>query len=540
MEELVNAGATILGGCCGTAPEHIACITNKFGREITSHVDRSPKGMHYLTSERKTLAFGLEDPLLIVGERINPTGKKALQQELKENTYDLLLEYAEDQEDAGAALLDVNVGMNGIDEKEVMLQALEELSLTTSLPLSLDSSHIEVMEAALRHYHGRALINSISLEKDKISQWLPIAKKYGAMFILLPLSDQGLPKSCEEKIAMIETILQEAKKLGFEKEDIVVDGLVTTIATNKQAAVDTLRAIRYCKENDLATIVGLSNISYGMPARSQLNSAFLNLAIKDGLTMAIANPCQDLYVSCDLATEVLLGKENADLLFIEKNAGLVKHNEANKSSDEKQALYQAVMKGNKNAATTQTLQLLSAGADPVEILNKTLMPAMDEVGKLFATGKYFLPQLIHSAEAMETAIKQIEPLLAVSDDTESRQTIILASVEGDIHDIGKNLVGLMLKNHGYHIVDLGKDVPAETIVNAAIEQDAQIIGLSALMTTTMQRMREVVNLVKEKQLKTKVIVGGAVITKEYADEIHADGYSKDAQEAVLLVKELLA
>ncbi len=557
MEPLVEAGASIVGGCCGTTPDHIAATYKHVGNMRLSQ--RKLPVRRYLTSERKTVAFGLDDNFIIVGERINPTGKKKLQEQLRTGNMDMVADFAEEQEACGAGILDINMGMGGIDEKALMLQAIETVSGITSLPLSLDSSHVDVMEAALRRYPGRALINSISYEKVKFDSLLPIAKKYGAMFVLLPLSDEGLPKNLEEKISIIEKIQARACELGMRKEDIVVDGLVTTVGANKTAALETLETIRYCKKNGLATICGLSNISFGLPERSFVNTTFLTMAIQAGLTMAIANPSQELLVSCAFASDLLLNKEGADLRYIQlmdavkakrEALGITpqtgtgirldvtqKQDTSNLSVIDK--LHADVLKGNGGAIVEDTKKALAQGHEAKELLDEALLKAINEVGELFDKGKYFLPQLIASAEAMKASIEYLEPLLATGRSGEEMPTVVIATVEGDIHDIGKNLVALMLKNYGFKVIDLGKDVPKEKIIEAAKEHHAQVIALSALMTTTMQQMKHVIAYAKENHVDAKVIVGGAVITQEYADEIGADGYSKDAADAVKLTKRIL-
>lgn len=575
MEILVNAGASILGGCCGTTPEFIRQIHDRFGTEAKATAARRPEGIRYLTSERITHSFGLEDGFFVVGERINPTGKKALQAQLKEGSFEKVIQFAEEQEACGAKVLDINMGMSGIDEKASMLRALEEVSGVTNLPLSLDSSYVEVLEAALRHYPGRALVNSVSLETEKFEKLLPIVAKYGAMFILLPLSDAGLPKDIDEKKEIIHKIYDRATSLGMHKEDIVVDGLVATVGANPKAALETLETIRYCKANGFATICGLSNISFAMPERSFVNTAFLTLAIQAGLTMAIANPSQELLVSCALATDLLLNKEEAALRYIEYAGGVRERREAkeaelarklslleshgaasgqtsNAGSAEKSAvengpqinemqdkLKTAVLKGNRNGIVKITKEALESGEKPSELLNQVLLPAINQVGEYFDQGKYFLPQLIASAEAMKNSIEVLEPLLQTGSAGEEMPVVVIATVEGDIHDIGKNLVALMLKNHGFHVIDLGKDVPQAKILETAREHHAEFIALSALMTTTMQRMREIVAAAKQEGITAKIIIGGAVITQEYADEIGADGYSKDAADAVKLAKSLM-
>ena len=575
MEILVNAGASILGGCCGTTPEFIRQIHDRFGTEAKAAAARRPEGIRYLTSERITHSFGLEDGFFVVGERINPTGKKALQAQLKEGSFEKVIQFAEEQEACGAKVLDINMGMSGIDEKASMLRALEEVSGVTNLPLSLDSSYVEVLEAALRHYPGRALVNSVSLETEKFEKLLPIVAKYGAMFILLPLSDAGLPKNIDEKKESIHKIYDRATSLGMSKEDVVVDGLVATVGANPKAALETLETIRYCKANGFATICGLSNISFAMPERSFVNTAFLTLAIQAGLTMAIANPSQELLVSCALATDLLLNKEEAALRYIEYAGGVKERREekeaelarklsllesqgaasgqtSNAGSVEKSAvengpqinemqdkLKTAVLKGNRNGIVKITKEALESGEKPAELLNQVLLPAINQVGEYFDQGKYFLPQLIASAEAMKNSIEVLEPLLQTGSAGEEMPVVVIATVEGDIHDIGKNLVALMLKNHGFHVIDLGKDVPQAKILETAREHHAEFIALSALMTTTMQRMREIVAAAKQEGITAKIIIGGAVITQEYADEIGADGYSKDAADAVKLAKSLM-
>ena len=512
----------------------------------------------FLTSERQTVAFGLEDPFIVVGERINPTGKKKLQAALREGSLEEVSDFAEAQEACGASILDVNMGMSGIDEKAMMLKAIETVSGVTSLPLSIDSSHVDVLEAALRRYPGRALINSISGEQAKQDALLAIAKKYGAMFILLPLSDAGLPKDLEEKTNIIESIQEKAYALGLTKEDIVVDGLVATVGANKNAAIETLETIRYCKEKGLATICGLSNISFGLPERGFVNTAFLTMAIREGLTMAIANPSQELLMSCAFASDLLLNKEEADTRYIRLMDALREKKEVagetapketgirlNRAAPEESAssprdrLRTDVLKGKRDIIVEDTKKAMEQGFEAKALLDEVLLPAINEVGELFDKGKYFLPQLIASAEAMKASIEYMEPVLLQAKSGTDMPTVVIATVEGDIHDIGKNLVALMLKNYGFHVIDLGKDVPKERIIEAAREHHAQVIALSALMTTTMQQMRHVIDYAKEREIEAKIIIGGAVITEEYAQEIGADGYSKDAADAVKLTQKLL-
>lgn len=556
-KKLVEEGAAIIGGCCGTTPEHIRALKEAVkGISVKAPLQTKRR---MLTSERKSVEITLDGRFMVIGERINPTGKKKLQAELKEGSLNLVRTMALEQEENGASILDINMGMNGIDEKEMMLRTIYEVTSTVDCPLCIDSSHVDIIEAALRIYPGRALINSISLEKEKFEKLLPIAKKYGAMFILLPLSDEGLPKDSAEKHGIIRTIMDEAVRIGMAKEDIIVDGLVATIGANPNAALECFETFSYCKnELELPTACGLSNISFGLPERTYVNTAFLTMAIANGLTMAIANPSQELLMNAAFASDMLLNKKESDIRYIErmnflseKYAGMervmVQKTPAGTSAaggeirkeSTGSGVFQAVLKGNKEHVLEEVKKMLDGGAKPDEIINEHLIAAINEVGELFDKKKYFLPQLISSANTMKLAIEYLEPMLERSN-TEAMATIVVATVEGDIHDIGKNLVVLMLKNYGYHVIDLGKDVPADVIVDTAMNEGAKVIGLSALMTTTMMRMKDVVELAKEKGCTAKIVIGGAAITESFSDEIGADGYSKDAAECVKLVERLLA
>lgn len=571
MEKVIQAGACIVGGCCGTTPAHIEALA-KIAAKTKPLTTRKEK-RRVLASERKTIEITLDGPFQVIGERINPTGKKKLQADLKKGSFSSVRSMAKEQEENGATLLDVNVGMNGIDEKQTMLEAVYQITSTVDCPLCLDSSSVDVIEAALRIYPGRALINSISLESEKITRLLPIAKRYGAMFILLPLSDEGLPKTLEEKHSIVHTVLDRALQLGFTKEDIMTDGLVATVGANPKAALECFETIHYCKhELGLATVCGLSNISFGLPDRAFVNTAFLTMAIANGLTMAIANPSQDLLMNAAAASDMLLYKEGSSIRYINRmllydkkqeeqqqklqanppvsgkntaaqggagNAQLPTGTSESQNSFENNAVYQAVLQGDKEQIVSYAKMQLSHGKKPEQVISEYLIPAINKVGDLFEEKKYFLPQLIASANAMKLAIEYLEPLIERTGNESEAATLVIATVEGDIHDIGKNLVVLMLRNYGYHVIDLGKDVPAETILTTAIRENAKVIGLSALMTTTMMRMQEVVNKAKEMHYTGKIIIGGAAITSSFSDEIGADGYSKDASDCVKLVARLL-
>ena len=543
--KLIEEGVSIIGGCCGTTPVHIKALADKVKPMGIHHVEAPRRRV--LTSERKTVEIDLDGPFMVIGERINPTGKKKLQAELREGSLNMVRDMARAQEENGAAILDVNMGMNGIDEKQMMLNTIHEVTYTVDCPLCIDSSHVDIIEAALRIYPGRALINSISLEKEKFEKLLPIAKKYGAMFILLPLSDEGLPKDAEEKRQIVRTILDAALKIGLHKEDIIVDGLVATVGANSLAALECFDTIQYCKDElGLATACGLSNISFGLPERIYVNSAFLTMAIAKGLTMAIANPSQDLLMNAAVASDMLLHKEGSDIRYInrmnqraQKEAPAIDNAASAGTLEPANPVFDCVLKGNKGNILKEVDKALAAGEEPGAIINGQLIPAINEVGVLFDKQIYFLPQLISSAQTMQQAIEYLEPMLSKDKDAEPKATIVIATVEGDIHDIGKNLVALMLRNYGYRVLDLGKDVAADIIVDTALKENAQIIGLSALMTTTMMRMKDVVELAKERGCNSKIIVGGAAITQSFADEIGADGYSPDAADCVKLVEHLL-
>ncbi|SDB14004.1 5-methyltetrahydrofolate--homocysteine methyltransferase [Pseudobutyrivibrio sp. YE44] len=549
---LYEAGAGLFGGCCGSTPDHIKALVDTLKDKPVNKVEDKP--LRVVTSERMNTWIDLDGKFMVIGERINPTGKKKFQETLREGSLSMVVDFAREQEEKGANILDVNMGMNGIDEKQMMIDSIYEVTSAVDLPLCLDTSHVEVMEAALRIYPGRALINSISAEEEKMEAMLQLAKKYGAMFITLPLSGAGLPKDIEEKKQHINTVLSKAVELGLKKEDAVVDVLVQTVGAEGTAALQCFETIEYCKyELGLPTVCGLSNISFGMPNRQFVNTTYLTIAVSKGLTMAIANPNQEMLMYCAAAADTLMNKEGAlekyaSLPVVEAKAapaaGAAKASapsgglSVSNACDGVGPVAECVIKGKKEQIVKEIQTMLDAGVNPQEIIEEHLIKGINVVGELYDKKKYFLPQLIAGANAMELGMKHIEPLLA-SSDSEAKAKIVIATVEGDIHDIGKNLVALMLKNYGFEVIDLGKDVPAETIIDKAVEVDADIIGLSALMTTTMMRMDDVVKLAKNKGCRAQIIIGGACINESFKDEINADGYSADAAEAVKLVQRLM-
>jgi len=543
--DFVEAGVNLLGGCCGTSPEYI----NEISRRTSGLAPKPPEGKSYcaVTSSRKTVFFGAGMPVTIVGERINPTGKKKLQEELRQGLTFMVRDFAEEQVEKGAQILDVNVGMPGINEKNVMVEVVGELSTVMDAPLCLDSSSPEVLEAGLRIYPGRAIVNSLSFEKHKIRDLLPVIAKYGAVPILLPLDDNGIPDNMEKRRDIVLKILEEAEKYNYGKDDVIVDGLVMTVSSDQKLAVETLRLIEWCsKEIGCSTIIGLSNVSFGFPERKWINAAFLAMAIDRGLTMAIANPSSDVMMNIKLASDVLCQKDIGGINYISKFAGdeWKKAAEGQKSKTENgdldSSIYDSVLKGDRENIVCYIDAAVKKGMLPADIIDKLLIPAINEVGKLFEEKRFFLPQLIRSAETMKLGFEHLKPLLK-SEGTKLQKeevAIVLATVKGDIHDIGKNIVGLMLENYGFKVYDLGKDVSSELIVSEARRLGARIVGLSALMTTTMVEMKEVIALAKKEGLSCRFMIGGAVVNEEYAREIGADGYSKDAYEAVNLAKKL--
>jgi 5-methyltetrahydrofolate--homocysteine methyltransferase len=540
---LVEAGASLMGGCCGTSPEYIRGLKKQTAGKNTPTLSGSPYSA--LTSARKTVFFGTDLPVKVVGERINPTGKKKLQEELKQGLTHEVRRFAMEQTEAGAEILDVNVGMPGIDEKKTMAEITRMLSGFTDAPLCLDSSSPEVLEAALRVYPGRALINSISLEKAKIERLLPIAAKYGAMFILLPVSDRGVPENTEKRWEIVWEVFEKAAEYGFHKEDVVVDGLVMTISSNQGAALDTLKQIDWCsREFGSPSVIGLSNISFGLPERSWVNAAFLAMAIGWGLTLAIANPSNEILTGIKMASDVLTMRDRDSLNYIgyfsQHTKSSVEPAAIPELKSTREKIYRAVVRGEKEEIRSLIGQALQESVSPAEIVDECMIPAINEVGNLFDAKKYYLPQLIRSAETMKAGFEQIEPLLTTGGNSGGTGVtkVVLATVKGDVHDIGKNIVGLMLKNYGFKVHDLGKDVSAERIVAEAKSIGAEIIGMSALMTTTMTEMREVIQLARREGLACKMMVGGAVVNEDYAREIGADGYARDAYEAVKVARKL--
>lgn len=539
--ELVAAGANVIGGCCGTTPAHIAALAESAANLKPSPPDPAP-GL-VVSSPRAIHVSGAACQTTIIGERINPTGKKALKAELLEGVMDIVARFAAEQTAAGANILDINMGMGGIDERAMMLKAIGTVLRRSDLPICVDSTKPEVVEAALRLYPGRALLNSISAERERLEKILPIAAKYGAAFILLPLTDDGIPVTVMDRIEVVEKILTAAAGHGYGVDDIAVDGLVMTVSADQSAAVVTLDLIEWAsRELGANTVCGLSNVSFGLPNRSLVNASFLAMGIGRGLSMAIANPGSGQLMDILKSSDALTGRDPklGDYIarFAEKTvAAAVPASGANPA----QVVFDAVIQGDSDGIPAAVEAALKAGSSPRQLVDDRLIPAINEVGELFDRKEYFLPQLIASADAMRRGFTVLEPLLRGDGGAgaSSDGTIVIATVKGDIHDIGKNIAALMLRNYNFKVIDLGKDVPAADIVAAAAEHRADIIGLSALMTTTMIQMPVVVEAAKAAGLKVKFMVGGAVIDQKYADDIGADAYVSDAMAGVRAAKRLL-
>jgi 5-methyltetrahydrofolate--homocysteine methyltransferase len=535
------------GGCCGNnSRSYPTPGRNAPGRGAASPTVRT--ALSAVSSARSYRLLTRNEPLVIVGERLNPTGKKALQQELLAGKMSLVRQMTREQEQQKADLLDVNVGVPGLDEVKTIREVISLLATATELPLVIDSSKVETIETALRLYPGRALINSISGEKKKCERLLPLAARYGAMFILLPLADGEVPETADRRIAIVREVYGKARRLGFTKEDIVVDGLVMTAATNANAPAETLKTIAWCTDRFQAkTILGISNVSFGLPERKWLNAAFLAMAQLSGLTMAIANPSMEELMALKRAADVLTARDAQASTYIAHFAGTAEGKKPAGTSamqppapaGPEEKVRAAVLEGNRDDIGDLVEGALSAGFEARSIVDDLLIPSIVQVGELFDRKIYFLPQLIASADTMKKALSILEPRLRSSGVPEKdKGTVVMATVQGDIHDIGKNILVLMLKNHGFRVLDLGKDVPAETILETIRTENPDVVGLSALMTTTMVSMKTTIEQARSADLTCPFLIGGAVVTRSYADSIGA-AYARDGVEAVRVVEQLI-
>lgn len=526
IKHAVENGVRIVGGCCGTTPEYIEKVHELIHAITPKKIEK--KNYSVCTSYNKAVFFG-EKPILI-GERINPTGKKRFKQALAENDIGYILQEAVNQQEKGVHVLDVNVGLPGIDEKQMLTNAVCELQCVTDLPLQIDSSDPVAMESALRLYNGKAMINSVNGKEESMRAIFPLVKKYGGFTVALTLDENGIPSTVEGRTDIAMRILSTATEYGIDKKDIIFDPLAMTVSADKMSAVTTLKTVKVITDRlGCNTSLGVSNVSFGLPSRELVNAAFFTTAMENGLSAAIMNPYSEKMLEAYYSFNVIKGHDDNCMDFI--NYASSQEVQPTAKAESSLTLKEAIEKGLKEKAAEITAAMLSENA-PLDIVNTHVIPALDDVGKRFEEKKLFLPQLLMSAEAAKASFEVIKASMTANGESVKKGIVVLATVYGDIHDIGKNIVKLLLENYGYNVIDLGKNVPPETVLEAVIENNAPLVGLSALMTTTVPAMEETVKLVKEKVPWCKTVVGGAVLTQEYADKIGADKYSADAMETV--------
>lgn len=522
----VANGVRIVGGCCGTTPEYIKKVC-----ELTR--DMRPKEIEkktysVCTSYNKAVFFG-EKPILI-GERINPTGKKRFKQALLENDIGYILQEAVNQQAKGVHVLDVNVGLPGIDEAQMLTNSVCELQCVTDLPLQIDSSDPVAMESALRRYNGKAMINSVNGKEENLNAIFPLVKKYGGFVVALTLDEKGIPSTVDGRMKIARKILLTAALYGINKKDIIFDPLAMTVSADKMSAVTTLETVKKITEQlGCNTSLGVSNVSFGLPSRDLVNAAFFTTAMENGLSAAIMNPYSERMMEAYYSFNVVKGLDENCMDFI--NFASRQEVQPTAKQESSLTLKEAIEKGLKEKASEITTAMLGNSA-PLDIVNAHVIPALDNVGKRFEEKKLFLPQLLMSAEAAKASFEVIKATMSADGSSVKKGSIVIATVHGDIHDIGKNIVKLLLENYGYNVIDLGKNVPPETVLRAVTDNHAPLVGLSALMTTTVPAMEETVKLIKENAPWCKTVVGGAVLTQDYADKIGADKYAADAMETV--------
>ena len=522
----VENGVRIVGGCCGTTPEYIKKVCELTRGMKPKEIEK--KTYSVCTSYNKAVFFG-EKPILI-GERINPTGKKRFKQALLENDIGYILQEAVNQQAKGVHVLDVNVGLPGIDEAQMLTTSVCELQCVTDLPLQIDSSDPVAMESALRRYNGKAMINSVNGKEENMNAIFPLVKKYGGFVVALTLDEKGIPSTVEGRMKIARKILLTAALYGINKKDIIFDPLAMTVSADKMSAVTTLETVKKITEQlGCNTSLGVSNVSFGLPSRELVNAAFFTTAMENGLSAAIMNPYSARMMEAYYSFNVVKGLDDNCMDFI--NFASQQEVQPTVKHESSLTLKEAIEKGLKEKSSEITTAMLGENA-PLDIVNSHVIPALDDVGKRFEEKKLFLPQLLMSAEAAKASFEVIKSAMAADGNSVKKGNIVIATVHGDIHDIGKNIVKLLLENYGYNVIDLGKNVPPETVLNAVIENHAPLVGLSALMTTTVPAMEETVKLVKEKAPWCKTVVGGAVLTQDYADKIGADKYAADAMESV--------
>lgn len=535
MYEIVQKGASVIGGCCGTTPEHIKAMVG-----LCQGIEPKPveaKEITIVSSYGQSVCLGHGSK--IIGERINPTGKKRFKQALKDHDIDYILKEGIIQQEKGAHILDVNVGLPDIDEAQVMQEVVTELQSVTSLPLQIDTVDIKAMERALRVYNGKPMVNSVSGKQESMDAVFPLIQKYGGVVIGLTLDERGIPGTADGRVEIARRIITEAAKYGIQKKDIVIDVLAMTISSEPEGAAVTLKALQKVRYGlGVHTVLGVSNISFGLPSRPVINANFYTMAMQSGLSAGIINPSSEDMMKSYYAYHALMNLDDNCSAYIAKYSNSGGETKEVSAPGGDMSLQMAIEKGLREEAQQITGSLVREQA-PLEIINTHLIPALDQVGKGFEKGSVFLPQLLMSAEAAKAAFAVLKEKLAQSGgEGDKKDKVILATVKGDIHDIGKNIVKVLLENYSFEVIDLGKDVPPEKIVDTAVEQDVRLVGLSALMTTTVVSMEETIRLLREQAPGCSVMVGGAVLNQEYADMIGADFYGKDAMQSVYYAQRL--
>lgn len=528
MAQIADLGVSYLGGCCGTTPAHIKALIEK--TKNIPDVPPSKKNFTFVTSYSQSVELG--EKSAVIGERINPTGKKLLKQALRDRDMDYILREGISQKDCGAHILDVNVGLPEIDEVEMLKSAVYELQSVLPTPLQLDSSDAVAMEQALRIYNGKPLINSTNGKEKSMHEIFPLAKKYGGVVVCLCLDENGIPETADGRIKVAKKIINTAAEYGIDKKDLIVDALAMTISTDSKNAIETLKAVDYIKHTlGVNTVLGVSNISFGLPNREAVNTAFYTLCLKAGLSAGIINPKSQSMMNAYYSYNALAGLDENCTEYIESAVVIDAVADASNIT-----LLDAIVKGMKEESAKCAKELLKT-QNSLDIINEYIIPALDKVGDGFEKNKIFLPQLLMSADSAKAAFDEIKAHMIVNGNSQVKgEKIIIATVEGDIHDIGKNIVKVLLANYGFDVVDLGKDVKCETVLDETIKNDAKLVGLSALMTTTVPNMEKTIKLIHE-NTDAKVFVGGAVLTKDYAKMINADWYAKDAMESVRIAQE---
>ncbi len=539
MSQIADKGVKLLGGCCGTTPEFIAEVAKRLdGKKFSRVMPEIPAAVCSASSVVTV------DTVRVIGERINPTGKKLFKEALKRRDLDYIMKQAIEQTEGGAEILDVNVGLPDIDEREMMLAAIDAVQSVTDAPLQIDTTETDVLEAALRSVSGKPIVNSVNGEDEKLEAVLPLVKKYGAAVIGLALDKDGIPKTAERRFEIAEKILKRALEYGIPRRDVYIDCLTLTASAEQDNVMETVKAMGMVRERlGLKNVLGVSNISFGLPNRELVNTAFLTMAMNSGLDLPIMNPNSAAMIGAVRAFRLLSGYDRngadfigqyANVKLVTQTAGIAEAPSAVTVSGD---IAHAVANGLKAECAAAAEKLLADGMEPMELINEKLIPALDEAGDKFEKGKIFLPQLIQSAGAAQAAFDVVKKAISArGGESESRGRVVLATVKGDVHDIGKNIVKTLLENYGFEVIDLGKDVEYQAVVDAAIKYDVRLVGLSALMTTTLKSMEGTIKLLRDNNVDCKIVVGGAVLTPEYAEKIGADFYAKDAKETVDIAK----